>query len=94
MNREKIRHHGAGRKNIIKTKEGIEKVFLKVIENHITGDPMNEKIRWLKLTRAEVSEKMREHGVTISRNIVRKLMKQHKLVKRKNATQKTNWKKR
>ena len=44
---------------------------------------MNENIRWLKLTRAEVSEKMREHGIKISRNIVRKLMKKHKLVKRK-----------
>lgn len=44
---------------------------------------MNENIRWLKLTRAEVSEKMCEHGIKISRNIVRKLMKKHKLVKRK-----------
>lgn len=44
---------------------------------------MNENIRWLKLTRAEVSEKMREHDIKISRNIVRKLMKKHKLVKRK-----------
>lgn len=44
---------------------------------------MNENIRWLKLTRAEISEKMRDHGVQISRNIVRKLMKKHKLVKRK-----------
>ena len=44
---------------------------------------MNEKIRWIKLTRAEVSEKMREYGIKVSRNIVRKLMKKHKLVKRK-----------
>lgn len=80
---EQVRHKGGGRKNIIKTVENIEEVFLKVIENHIAGDPMNEKIRWLKLTRTEVSEKMREYGVKISRNIVRKLMKKHKLVKRK-----------
>ena len=44
---------------------------------------MNERIRWLKLTRAEVSEKMREYGMTVSRNIVRKLMKKHNFVKRK-----------
>ena len=49
-----------------------------MIDAHIAGDPMNEKIRWLKLTRAEVGEKMREHGIKISRNIVRKLMKKHK----------------
>lgn len=44
---------------------------------------MNENIRWIKLTRAQVSEEMKKLGVSVSRNIVRKLMKQHKLVKRK-----------
>jgi hypothetical protein len=44
---------------------------------------MNEAIRWLKLTRAEVSEKMHAKGIPISRNIVRKLMKKHQFVKRK-----------
>ena len=44
---------------------------------------MNENIRWIKLTRAQVSEKMRALGVNVSRNIVRRLMKKHKLVKRK-----------
>jgi len=44
---------------------------------------MNENIRWIKLTRGEVSEKMRGYGVDVSRNIVRKLMKKNKLVKRK-----------
>lgn len=44
---------------------------------------MNEKIRWVKLTRAQISEKMLKLGVKVSRNIVRKLMKKHKLVKRK-----------
>jgi hypothetical protein len=44
---------------------------------------MNEKIRWVKLTRAQVSEQMLKLGVKVSRNIVRKLMKKHKLVKRK-----------
>lgn len=83
MPSNQIRHTGAGRKDTLKTHENIETVFLKVIDGHIAGDPMNENIRWLKLTRAEISEKMREHGVKISRNIVRKLMKKHKLVKRK-----------
>ncbi len=44
---------------------------------------MNEKIRWLKLTREEISKKMKELGMDVSRNIVRKLMKQHGFVKRK-----------
>lgn len=78
-----IRHKGAGRKDILKTRDDFEEIFLKVIEEHIAGDPMDENIRWLKLTRAEISEKMRVHGAKVSRNIVRKLMKKHKFVKRK-----------
>jgi hypothetical protein len=78
-----IRRKGGGRKNIIKKLDNVEEIFLKVIEDHIAGDPMNETIRWIKLSRAGVSEKMQEHGIKISRNIVRKLMKKHKLVKRK-----------
>lgn len=44
---------------------------------------MNEAIRWIKLSRGEISEKMREKGIKVSRNIVRKLMKEHRFVKRK-----------
>lgn len=44
---------------------------------------MNPTIRWVKLTRAEISEQMKQLGVSVSRNIVRKLMKKHRLVKRK-----------
>jgi hypothetical protein len=80
---DKIRHDGGGRKSAMHTKQEVEKVFLQVIDGHIAGDPMNDSIRWLKLTRAEVSEKMKGLGIDISRNIVRKLMKKHKLVKRK-----------
>jgi len=44
---------------------------------------MNAKIRWVKLTKAEISEAMLVRGVSISKNIVRKLLKKHKFVKRK-----------
>ena len=57
--------------------------FLKVIEEHIAGDPMNEHIRWVKLTRSEISECMKKEGIIVSRNIVKKLLKNHKFVKRK-----------
>lgn len=57
--------------------------FLKVIENHIAGDPMNERIRWIKLTRGEVSTLMKSEGISVSRNIIGKLLKAHDFVKRK-----------
>jgi len=44
---------------------------------------MNEEIRWLKLTMQEISNLMELEGISISRNIVRKLLKAHKFVKRK-----------
>jgi len=78
-----IRREGGGRTDTIKTNMDVQEIFLKVIQDHIAGDPMNSKIRWLNLTRAQVSEKMREYGIKVSRNIVRKLMKQHNLKKRK-----------
>jgi ABC-type uncharacterized transport system fused permease/ATPase subunit len=57
--------------------------FLKVIDNHIAGDPMNEDIRWLKLTRQEIASLLKRAGINVSHNIVRKLLKKHKFVKRK-----------
>lgn len=78
-----IRREGGGRLDTVKENLSVEEIFLKVIQDHIAGDPMNSKIRWLNLTRAEVSEKMRGYGIKVSRNIVRKLMKKHNLKKRK-----------
>jgi hypothetical protein len=78
-----IRRNGGGRKNIIGTYKNIDEAFLLAIDAHVAGDPMNEKIRWLKLTRVEVSEKMKALGISVSRNIIRKLMKKHGFVKRK-----------
>lgn len=58
-------------------------MFLNVIAEHIAGDPMNPNIRWVKLSRGEISEQMKQLGVSVSRNIVRKLLKKHNFVKRK-----------
>ena len=53
------------------------------MEEHTAGDPMNEKIKWTKITRHQISVKMKDLGVDVSRNIVRKLLKAHGFVKRK-----------
>lgn len=80
---DRVRHEGGGRKNLITNDERVSAIFLEVIEPHIAGDPMNENIRWIKLTRAEISLEMEKRGFKVSRNIVRKLLKSHKFVKRK-----------
>lgn len=61
----------------------MDEVFLKVIEEHIAGDPMNADIRWVKLSRSEISEKMLSFDIKVSRKIIKKLLKKHKFVKRK-----------
>lgn len=44
---------------------------------------MNKNIRWIKLSRAEISKAMKKLGVLVSRNVVRRLLKKHQFVKRK-----------
>ena len=83
LSEEQIRRPGGGRKSKLNQNGEIEEVFLEVIEDHIAGDPMNEKIRWLKVSRAVISEELRQRGIRISRHLVKKLMKKHHLVKRK-----------
>lgn len=83
LSKGQIRRSGGGRKSKLNRDGEIERVFLEVIEGHIAGDPMNEKIRWLNVSRAVISEKLRQRGIWISRHLVKKLMKKHHLVKRK-----------
>jgi len=54
-----------------------------VIAEHIAGDPMDAKIRWVKLSRSEISEKMASFEIKVSRKIVKILLKKHNFVKRK-----------
>ena len=53
-----------------------------MIDSHIAGLPNNE-VRWVKLTQAEIVKKLKRLGFKVGRNIVRKLLKKHKFVKRK-----------
>lgn len=74
---------GAGRRTAQEKHKNLDEIFLKVIENDIAGDPMDENIRWIKLTKSDIIKKLRGHGIRIGKNIVRKLLKKHKFVKRK-----------
>src|SRR5436190_1320391 len=53
------------------------------LSENVAGDPMNEEIKWIKLTRHEISIAMKKLGISVSRNVVRKLLKKHGFVKRK-----------
>jgi len=78
-----IRKKGAGRKSAIETIDNIDKVFLKVIDDYIAGDPMNGKVRWTNLSRKKIAAKMKDTGINISVTVVKKLLTKHGFKKRK-----------
>ena len=44
---------------------------------------MDEQIKWVKLTRKQISKELKKEGIAVSKNIVKKLLKLHGFVKRK-----------
>lgn len=83
MDVKRIRVEGGGRIATEDKFENIDDVFLHVVSEHIAGDPMNEKIKWVKVTKHEISIAMEKLGISASRNIIGKLLKKHGFVKRK-----------
>ena len=81
--KNRIRKKGGGRKPSIEIIENIDEVFLKVIDDYIAGDPMDEKIRWTNLGQKQIAEKMQQQGILISVTVVKKLLKKHGFTKRK-----------
>lgn len=79
----RIRKKGAGRKQVINIIENIDEVFLNVIDDHIAGDPMDEKIRWTNLSHKKIAAKMKEAGIIISVTVIKKMLKKHGFKKRK-----------
>ena len=79
----RIRRKGGGRKPSIEIVENIDEVFLKVIDDYIAGDPVDEKIRWTNLSQKKIAAKMQEQGIRISVTVVKKLLKKHGFTKRK-----------
>jgi transposase len=57
--------------------------FKEVIEPYVAGDPMNLKIKWTNLSRAEIAELLLKKGFKITKNTVKKLLKHNGFKKRK-----------
>lgn len=83
MNKNGERDSGGGPKSKLDSIENIDTVFLEVLRLNTAGDPMKENVKWTNLSRAQIIEGMGKKGVKVSKNIVKKLLKKHKFVKRK-----------
>ncbi len=77
------RKTGGGRKQVLEKQTDIHEVFLSILKEHTAGDPMDDKVKWTNLTRAEIAALLAAKGSKVSRNIVAKLLKKHGYVKRK-----------
>lgn len=80
---EGIRRPGGGRKPIRDIYPNIDKVFLNILKNHTAGDPMNKKIIWTDLSKAEIVNLLEVEGITVSKMVVGELLDKHGYVKRK-----------
>ena len=52
------RKAGGGRKRVIEKQADINAVFLSVLKEHTAGDPMDEKVKWTNLTKADIAAEL------------------------------------
>lgn len=84
MSKERIRQPGGGRKRSLDTIEGLSDAFLRVIEAHTAGSPMDESIKWTHLSRHRIAELLLEQeSISVSVTVVDQLLKQHDFRRRK-----------
>ncbi len=74
---------GGGRSPVLVKMPDISPVFLQLLKEHTAGDPMDEKVKWTNLSCSDIASLLAKKGFKVSRNIVRKLLKEHGYVKRK-----------
>ena len=82
MSSPRIRRLGGGRKQALVTIAGINEAFLKVIQHHTAGSPMDEDIKWTNLTRQQIADLLKGEGINVSVTVVDQLLRKHKFRKR------------
>jgi len=80
----RIRQPGGGRKAYPTHWPQIDEKFLAVLRDHTAGDPMDDAVRWTNLSWGEIVTALREdHGIEVSKWVVRQLLKKHNYRRRK-----------
>ena len=83
INQRRIREKGGGRKRKLETIEGLELAFLRVIDRHIAGSPMDEEIRWTHLTRQQIADLLfEEEELRVSVTVIDQLLDKHNFRRR------------
>jgi hypothetical protein len=63
--------------------------FLKVLQDHTAGDPMNAEVKWTNLSRRQIADRMAGLGTRVGRDVVSQLLRKHGYRKRKALKKKT-----
>ncbi|NER34398.1 MAG: hypothetical protein F6J93_10280 [Oscillatoria sp. SIO1A7] len=64
--------------------EGIDEAFLRVIEGHTAGSPMDEAIKWTHLRRQQIADLLwEEEEIQVSVTVVDQLLDKHDFRRRK-----------
>lgn len=83
LDQERIRQPSGGRKSAVATIADIDEAFLRVLERHTAGSPMDETVKWTNLKRHEIAALLQDEGITMSVTVVDQLLEQHHFRKRK-----------
>lgn len=83
LNGERIRQVGGGRKSAFETIAGLDEAFLRVLEQHTAGSPLDETLKWTNLKRHEIAALLAEEGIDVSVTVVDQLLAKHNFRKRK-----------
>jgi len=84
MSNERIRQKGGGRKSALEQIEGLDEAFLRIIERHTAGSPMDESILWTHLTRQQIADLLFEEAeIAVSVTVVDQLLDKHNFRRRK-----------
>lgn len=74
-----VRIAGGGRKAILDEHPEYLVLFDEIVQKHMAGLPQDDSVRWLDLSVAQIIQIFKEHGISISPYIARKMVKTQRL---------------
>jgi Rhodopirellula transposase DDE domain len=84
LTQPRIRRPGGGRKPSDEVIPELHDAFLRVLQDHTAGSPMNAAVKWTNLTYQQIAKHLAyDHGIAISVTVVKRLLRHHDFVRRK-----------
>jgi len=71
----RVRKKGAGRKSVFESHQNLESLMDEILKDTLAGDPMNPDVFWTHLSVRDIGVKLKAHGIKLSENTVRLVVK-------------------